>query len=467
MIIDQKGEVNMGKQQPFDDNNFIPIDYTDVIRATYAEQNNLQLPKIDQQRLLKNRMVAEIISDELVKEYQNNQYIENDFVSIFTRQVLDFAYIISDESPAKWTDDTLIQAMGLTLGSLVIDVGHAELVVSLLESIMAKLIIHELNSNVMSSTETHQMLEDIVPKYLQEAADIYNVNDIEEDDEAFDGEDDNQETSLVDLKTKYFFEVLNASGVLDLYEHHHSIRPVIKKHISFLGDHPELLVLTILYAPSMREWLEMQLEMGDWSEMNYTISDFFVGVNSMFLQDVITTNKESEMIHYTEELKALINGMLVTTPPALMVQSFGLLVTGDEMRETINQFITNLVSLDQLTDDGLNLAQDIIYNLVQEIYNQTFATFNKWTMPMISTVLVHQFQTFDVVGVDGFEFVDDIVLEFARWLGEQKLISASQVKIWEEAVERAQLPRYQYALLADIQDYLSPYRTGNTVMPIY
>lgn len=458
----------MGEQLPFDNNNFIPIDDTDLYREMYAIQNQIHLPKINQEQLLKNRLVAEMISAEVVEEYRNDEPESVDFVTIFIHHVVDFAYIISDKMADKWTVDILLQAMGLTLDRLVMKKSYTELFMTLLESIMQKLVVHNLNTNLTVSDEAKPQLEDTILQYLQKAAKEYGGYEEDlstEDDEELDDEVESN-LNLADLKAKYFFEVLNASGVLDLYQQHHSIRPVIKKHIAFLGDHPELLALTILYAPAMRDWLEMQVELGDWSDMDYTISDFFSGVNSMFLQDVIASDHHSEMIYYTNELKALINGMLVTTPPELMAQSSIVLTTGSEMSTILKRYIENLDNQDQLTTEGLNLAQDIIYNIVAELFNKTFITFDKWTVPMISTVIIHQFHTFDTVGVDGFEFVDEIVIDFARWLHQQNLISASQVNDWEKAVEFAQLPRYRYALLADAQDYLKNYQINTMVRPI-
>ena len=264
---------------------------------------------------------------------------------------------------------------------------------------------------------------------------------------------------------KFFFEVLNDSGIPALYKQHRSIQPVIKKHIAYLKEHQELLVLTVVYVAPMREWLETQIEMGDWADTQYAVRDFFDGLNGLFLQDVVTVSENDERIHYTAELQALITGILAHEPDELAY-------SGDdgnvpEYDDAIHDFMTDLVNRDELTPEGLETAQAIISMVLDELAVKTHASLPAITPDMLGQVLRQKFQTFDLFGLDGFEFVDDIVIEFARWAAAQDLMPKANVLKWGKAIETVQFDRYAYALIADAANKLEMVEIGQDMPAIY
>ncbi|MBU8909614.1 hypothetical protein, partial [Desertibacillus haloalkaliphilus] len=98
------------------------------------------LPPIDQTALMINRALAVSVSDDLVKKYHDNKQVDDDFVNIFVRQTVDYAFILTNEVPNNWTPDNLFQAMGMTLGYLEVDRQYTGLLVELMEAIVENLV---------------------------------------------------------------------------------------------------------------------------------------------------------------------------------------------------------------------------------------------------------------------------------------------------------------------------------------
>ncbi|CCF30190.1 hypothetical protein [Weissella confusa] len=472
-------------EMPFDADNFIPADYAELIRQSYAKQGGLVLPPIDQTALMINRALAVSVSDDLVKKYHDNKQVDDDFVNIFVRQTVDYAFILTNEVPNNWTPDNLFQAMGMTLGYLEVDRQYTGLLVELMEAIVENLVERGLIRDSFFTPDVRAWLMETVPEYL---------NDLEESiDEPLDDEevelmqnlmtelglevteDELRETNVDfaqdtttdddDLHVKFFFEVLNDSGIPALYKQHRSIQPVIKKHIAYLKEHQELLVLTVVYVAPMREWLETQIEMGDWADTQYAVRDFFDGLNGLFLQDVVTVSENDERIHYTAELQALITGILAHEPDELAYSGDD----GDvpDYDDAIHDFMTDLVNRDELTPEGLETAQAIISMVLDEIAVKTHASLPAITPDKLGQVLRQKFQTFDLFGLDGFEFVDDIVIEFARWAAAQDLMPKANVLKWGKAIETVQFDRYAYALIVDAANKLEMVEIGQDMPAIY
>ena len=70
-------------------------------------------------------------------------------------------------------------------------------------------------------------------------------------------------------------------------------------------------------------------------------------------------------------------------------------------------------------------------------------------------------------GLDGFEFVDDIVIEFARWAAAQDLMPKANVLKWGKAIETVQFDRYAYALIVDAANKLEMVEIGQDMPAIY
>ncbi|TVV32007.1 hypothetical protein [Weissella cibaria] len=474
-------------QQPFDDDQFIPVEYTELIRQSYAEQGGYSMPAIDKTALMVNRALAVSVSDDLVKEYHDDDTVDDNFVRIFVRQTIDYGYILTDEAPREWTADNLFQAMGMTLGYLEVAPEFAGMLINLLESITKNLVARGLMPADFFTPDVRAWLMETVPQYLEdldesmdEPMDESEIEvmerlmddlglEISPEDLMETNVDVAQDTSVDDddLRVKFFFEVLNASGIPDLYQQHRSIKPAVKKHLAYLGTHQELLVLTVMYASAMREWLETQIEMGDWSHTDFVVRDFFDDVNGMFLQDVITIENDAEVIHYTAELKALISGVLAQEPEPMAYVAEQVLSELPAAENLQRGFITALRDRDQLTGEGLDVAESILKIVLDTIAVKTDADIATLPVEAATQVLIEKFHTFDLFGLDGFEFVDDVIIEFVRWLAERGLVSDAVVDRWGNAIEAAQLPRYMYALVADVQDYLHLNEVGQTVSPIY
>ena len=115
----------------------------------------------------------------------------------------------------------------------------------------------------------------------------------------------------------------------------------------------------------------------------------------------------------------------------------------------------------------MEVAESILKIVLDTIAVKTDADIATLPVEAATQVLIEKFHTFDLFGLDGFEFVDDVIIEFVRWLAERGLVSNAVVDRWGNAIEAAQLPRYMYALVADVQDYLHLNEVGQTVSPIY
>ena len=176
-------------------------------------------------------------------------------------------------------------------------------------------------------------------------------------------------------------------------------------------------------------------------------------------------SENDERIHYTAELQALITGILAHEPDELAYSG----ADGEvpDYDDTIHGFMTDLVDRDELTPEGLETAQAIISMVLDELAVKTQASLEAITPDMLGRVLRQKFQTFDLFGLDGFEFVDDIVIEFARWAASQDLMPKANVLKWGKAIETVQFDRYAYALIVDAANKLEMVEIGQDMPAIY